>query len=471
MLISGRLVAGDAGVFSVINPATGQAFAEAPTCSRDQLVQAIDAASGAFPAWAARPHEERQEIMLSGAAKVKESIQEIAQVLTKEQGKPLKSAAAEMAGVVHYMTYFAKAPHEFEKVIVDNAKEKVIQKRTPLGVVGGITPWNFPPLMAAWKMAEALMLGNTMVLKPSPYTPLSTLMLGEVLADVFPPGVFNVVSGGDELGRWLTEAPGVAKISFTGSTRTGKAIQGSTSGTLKRLTLELGGNDAAIVLADADPAQVAPRLFGAAMNNSGQVCVAVKRLYVHESKYDAMLEGLTAAAKKTRVGDGMEEGVTHGPINNKMQFDRVNELVEDAKRAGAKVHTGGESVQGGEGYFYPLTILSGVAEGTRIVDEEQFGPVLPVIPYKDTQDAVARANASSYGLGASVWGTDVNQAAEVAAQLDSGSVWINAHGTLTPDVPFGGMKESGVGRQMGEGTLEGYTQMKVIRIPKVKAKL
>jgi len=435
MLIGGVLETAPE-TFKIVNPATAQAFAEAPNCSREQLNKAVQAAAAAFPAWAATPPEKRKELMLEGAAIIQENIEGLAQVLTREQ------------------------------VIVDNKKETVVQKRTPLGVVGGITPWNFPPLMGAWKMAEALMTGNTMVLKPSPYTPLSTLMLGELLQDAFPPGVFNVVSGGDEVGKWMTEHKDIAKISFTGSTRTGKAIQASTASTLKRLTLELGGNDAGIVLADADVKSIAPKLFQAAMGNSGQICVALKRLYVHESKHDELVGELATLANASKVGDGFEKGTQFGPINNKMQFDRVKELVEDAKRAGAIVHAGGQPLDR-EGYFFPPTILGGVAEGTRIVDEEQFGPVLPVIPFSDPADAVARANATEYGLGASIWGNDVDTASEIAQTLMAGSVWVNSHGTLSPDVPFGGMKESGVGRQMGECTLEGYTDVKVIRVPKM----
>jgi len=465
MLIGGVLETAPE-TFKIVNPATAQAFAEAPNCSREQLNKAVQAAAAAFPAWAATPPEKRKELMLEGAAIIQENIEGLAQVLTREQGKPIKSATGEIMGIVGYMTYFANANYEFSKVIVDNKKETVVQKRTPLGVVGGITPWNFPPLMGAWKMAEALMTGNTMVLKPSPYTPLSTLMLGELLQDAFPPGVFNVVSGGDEVGKWMTEHKDIAKISFTGSTRTGKAIQASTASTLKRLTLELGGNDAGIVLADADVKSIAPKLFQAAMGNSGQICVALKRLYVHESKHDELVGELATLANASKVGDGFEKGTQFGPINNKMQFDRVKELVEDAKRAGAIVHAGGQPLDR-EGYFFPPTILGGVAEGTRIVDEEQFGPVLPVIPFSDPADAVARANATEYGLGASIWGNDVDTASEIAQTLMAGSVWVNSHGTLSPDVPFGGMKESGVGRQMGECTLEGYTDVKVIRVPKM----
>merc|ERR1712166_689681 len=387
MLIGGALESADS-CFKVINPSTGLAFADAPNCSRAQLDTAVQSAK---------------------AAVIKANVDSLAEVLTREQGKPLANAKGEIMGIVAYMNHFGNAEYEFSKVIVDNPRETVFQKRVPLGVVGGITPWNFPPLMGAWKMAEALMTGNTMVLKPSPYTPLSTLLLGELLAESFPSGVFNVVSGGDDLGKWMTEHRDIAKISFTGSTGTGKAIQASAASTLKRLTLELGGNDAAIVLDDVDPAAIAPKLFGAAMGNSGQICVALKRLYVHESKYEAVVTELAKLAANSKVGDGFSKGVQFGPIQNKMQFGKVKALVEDAKLAGATVHAGGAPLDG-EGYFYPPTILSGVQEGTRIVDEEQFGPVLPVIPFSDLADAVARANLSEYGLGASVWAADVDRA-------------------------------------------------------------
>lgn len=466
MLIGGRLVPG-ASAFPVINPSTGKAFAEAPSCSKEQLDEAVQAAQAAFPAWSAAGLATRKEAMLAAAGRVSTEMNNLSDLLVKEQGKPLASAKGEIAGVVHFMTQIARRNYAFETVLADNDRETVICKAVPLGVVGGITPWNFPPLMAAWKMAEALMTANTIVLKPSPHTPLTTLVLGEILADAFPPGVLNVVSGGDEVGRWISEHPGVAKISFTGSTRTGKAIQKASSDNLKRLTLELGGNDAAIILDDADPKAAARGVFQQAMANSGQICVSIKRLYVHETKYDEVLRELVALARAAKVGDGFERGVQYGPINNEMQFERVKDLVDDAKRSGATVHTGGEPLAR-EGYFYPPTILSGVAEGVRVVDEEQFGPVLPVLRFADTSEAIRRANASSYGLGASVWGRDVAKAAEVASQLQAGTVWINSHGALTPDVPFGGLKESGIGRQMGDATMASLTETKIIRIPKSK---
>ena len=283
-------------------------------------------------------------------------------------------------------------------------------RRRPFGVVGAITPWNYPVMLAAWKIAPALLAGNTVVIKPSPYTPLSTLRLGEILRDVLPPGVLNVVSGGDALGAWITQHPLVRKISFTGSVATGKKVAAAAAPDLKRVTLELGGNDAAIVLPDADPAAIADKIFWGAFTNSGQVCSAIKRVYVHEDSFAALRDELTARAKSVKMGDGFEEGVQLGPINNRPQFERVIDLVDDAKIAGATITAGGAPRPGG-GYFFEPTIVTGVAEGVRLVDEEQFGPALPLLTYRDVDDAVERANATSFGLSGSVWSSDVSRAA------------------------------------------------------------
>lgn len=464
MLVNGKMV-GSSQSFGVINPSTGDVFAQCPECSKAVLNDAVAGAKKAFKTWRLTSFEERSNCLKAAMGKITNAMPKIADVLTKEQGKPLEAAMGEVGGVLYFLDHFSKLEVP-DKVLSDTDEMKVIEKHVPLGVVGGITPWNFPPLMACWKIGEAVMTGNTIVLKPSPYTPLTTLMLAECFQDTFPAGVVNLVSGNNEVGQWITEHPDVAKISFTGSTRTGKAIQAATSGTLKRLTLELGGNDAAIVLDGADVKATAKGIFDKAMMNTGQVCIAIKRCYVPEKMHDQFVQELTEHAKNAKVGDGFTKGVEFGPINNKMQFDRVNELVEDAKKAGAKITAGGSPLPG-KGYFYPPTIISGVKEGVRIVDEEQFGPVLPVIPYSNEADIADRANATTYGLGGSVWGP-VGRAAQMAATIDAGSVWINSHGDLSPDVPFGGRKESGVGRQMGDGTIEGYTDKIVIRIPKSK---
>ena len=298
--------------------------------------------------------------------------------------------------------------------------------RRPLGVVAAITPWNFPLTLAFWKIAPALLAGNTLVLKPSPFTPLTTLKVGELLRDVFPPGVVNIVSGGDDLGAFMTTHPVPRKISFTGSVETGKKVALSAAPDLKRVTLELGGNDPAIVLDDADPATVATAIFAGAFNNNGQVCSAIKRVYVPEALYDGVVEGLAAHARAIKVGEGTEDGVKLGPINNEPQFERVKELVADALSHGATAVTGGKAMDRA-GYFFEPTILTGLSDGTRIVDEEQFGPALPVVPYRDLGDAIDRANATHFGLSGSVWGADADRAAEVAAQLECGTAWVNTH--------------------------------------------
>jgi acyl-CoA reductase-like NAD-dependent aldehyde dehydrogenase len=348
-------------------------------------------------------------------------------------------------------------------VIQNNAQGRIEIRRKPLGVVAAITPWNYPIMLGMWKIAPALLSGNTIVLKPSPYTPITTLMLGEILRDIVPPGVLNVVSGGDELGSWMTSHPTPRKISFTGSVETGKKVAAAAAPDLKRVTLELGGNDAAIVLSDVDLGSVAPKIFWGAMENSGQICSAIKRVYVPEQMYAPMLEMLGELAKGVKVGNGLEPGTQLGPINNRPQFERVTELVEDAKKHGAKIVSGGSRV-GSEGYFFAPTIVGNISDGVRLVDEEQFGPALPIIPYKDVDDAVRRANATHYGLSGSVWSKDSNRGAEVAAQLECGSAWVNQHLAIAPNLPFGGAKWSGIGVENGPWGLLGFTEIQVVNV-------
>jgi acyl-CoA reductase-like NAD-dependent aldehyde dehydrogenase len=294
---------------------------------------------------------------------------------------------------------------------------------------------------------------------------LSTLRLGEILRDVLPPGVVNVVSGGDALGAWITELPVVRKVSFTGSVATGKRVAAACAPDLKRVTLELGGNDAAIVLPDADPAAIADKLFWGAFENSGQICSAIKRVYVHEDAFVGLRDALTERAKAVKMGDGFEEGVELGPINNEPQVLRVAELVDDAVRAGAKITTGGARRAGG-GYFYEPTIVTDVAEGVRLVDEEQFGPALPLLTYRDVDDAVERANATSFGLSGSVWSPDVARATEVAGQLVCGTAWVNKHVDIVPHAPFGGAKWSGIGVENGPWGLLGFTELQTVNVAK-----
>lgn len=363
-----------------------------------------------------------------------------------------------------WLRYFADL--ERPREIVEDDEQRFVEiQRTPLGVVGAITPWNFPLALGMWKLGPALRAGNTAVLKPSPFTPLSTLECGRLFAEHLPPGVLNVVSGADDLGRWITAHPVPRKISFTGSTQTGKRVAVSAGADLKRVTLELGGNDPAIILPDADIATIAETLFWNAFTNNGQVCVAVKRVYVHDSLHDDLVEALAAIASTVPVGPGTTEGVRLGPVNNSPQYARVSELVRDALQRGGQAVTGGRPADG-PGYFFPPTILAGVGNGHRIVDEEQFGPALPIVRYRNVSDAVSQANEGMYGLTASVWATDVDHATEVAAELDSGQVSINVHaGAVLPSLPFGGHKWSGIGVENGLWGLNGFTEMRVVSRP------
>ena len=456
-------IAGEAapteGTFGVRNPATGEVFAQAPECTRQQLDAAFDAAAKAARDWKS-DEAARRAVLLRAADVLLASGAELAPVLTAEQGKPLSDAGIEVFAAAIWSQYFANlelAP----QVIQDDDEAYVELARRPLGVVAAITPWNFPLTLAFWKIAPALLAGNTLVLKPSPYTPLSTLKVGELLRDVFPPGVVNIVSGGDELGAWMTSHPVPRKVSFTGSVETGKKVALSAAPDLKRVTLELGGNDPAIVLDDADPAVVASAIFAGAFNNNGQVCSAVKRVYVPEALYDDVVEGLAHHARSIKVGEGTEEGVKLGPINNEPQYERVKELVADALAHGATAVTGGKPMDRA-GYFFEPTILTGLSDGTRIVDEEQFGPALPVVSYRDLGDAIDRANATHFGLSGSVWGADTERAAAVAAQLECGTAWVNTHLALSPQQPFGGFKWSGVGVENGPWGLAEFSEFQVL---------
>jgi acyl-CoA reductase-like NAD-dependent aldehyde dehydrogenase len=462
MTIDGKAVAGDRD-FGVINPATGRVFANAPECSPAQLEHAMEAAARAFKAWS-RDEARRRQALLDCAKALQAKIGELAPLLTQEQGKPLKGANEELFGASIWFQYTASLQIPVE-VIQDNDAARIEVRRRPYGVVGAITPWNFPVMLAVWKIAPALLAGNTIVLKPSPYTPLSTLALGEILRDLLPPGVLNVVSGGNDLGAKISSHPVPRKISFTGSVATGKKVAISAAPDLKRLTLELGGNDAAIVLPDADPAKIAEKLFWGAFTNCGQVCSAVKRIYVHESQHDDLAARLTAVANGVKVGDGMDPSSQLGPINNQMQFERVSELVDDARKQGARVLTGGQR-RGDAGLFYEPTILADVSDGTRIVDEEQFGPAVPLIRYRDVDDAIERANATHFGLSGSVWGGDVQRAAEIAGRLECGTSWVNTHLAILPNLPFGGAKWSGIGVENGPWGLLGFTELQTVHVAK-----
>ncbi len=460
LLINGALVDGDAEM-DVINPANEELVAKCPRASRAQLDAAVAAAQAAFPAWRAMPIAERKAKLTAIADIVQANAQELGRILTQEQGKPIGDAVGEAFGASAFFRYFTMLDLPV-KVIDDSPNRKVEAHRRPLGVVGAIVPWNFPLILMAFKVPAALLAGNTMVLKPAPTTPLSTLKFAELIKDVLPPGVLNVIADGGELGAEMTAHPGIRKISYTGSTATGKRVMAGAADALKRITLELGGNDASIVLPGSDPKAVAPKIFAGAFQNSGQVCIAIKRAYVHDSIYDAMCEELATLAQNAVVGDGLQQGTQLGPIQNKTQFERVMGLIESAKKDG-KIIAGGERL-GDKGYFIKPTIVRDITDGARLVDEEQFGPVLPVIRYTDPEDALARANRSEYGLGGSIWSSDLEQAYDLATRMESGTVWVNKHAELAPNIPFGGAKASGIGVELGEEGLAEFTQLQVINV-------
>ena len=462
LLINGGLVPG-ASTMHVINPATEEVLADCPRSSEEQLNEAVQAAKEAFPSWSQTKIRDRKEIVSKIADIVEANAQELAQILTEEQGKPIGDATGEVYGMAAFCRYFASLDLPV-KVIEDSDGRKVEAHHAPLGVVGAIVPWNFPLILLAFKLPPALIAGNTIVIKPAPTTPLSTLRVAELIRDVAPPGVINVITDLNDLGAALTAHPDVRKISFTGSTATGAKVMAGAAGLLKRITLELGGNDAGIVLNDVDPKEAAPKLFNSAFQNTGQVCIAMKRLYVHEDIYDEMCEELASLANETVIGHGLEQGTKLGPLNNKMQFDKVKELIEEAKSDG-NVIAGGE-VPDQPGYFIRPTIVRDIEEGSRLVDEEQFGPVLPVMKFSDENDAVERANATQWGLGGSVWSSDLGRAYALAEKMEAGTIWINKHSELDPTIPFGGSNQSGLGKELGAEGLEEFTQLKIINMAK-----
>ena len=462
LLIDGRLTAGAASL-DVLNPATGKLLATCARADKAQLHAAVAAAKKAFATWSATSIETRRQALLKIADALEARVEEFARLLTQEQGKPLAHAFGEIGGAVAMLRVVA-AMDLPSKVLRETDQERIVQLHVPLGVVAAITPWNFPLMLLVIKVAPALLAGNTVVAKPAPTTPLTTLLLGEVCADLLPRGVLNIIVDQNELGGELTQHPDVAKVAFTGSTATGRKVMASVAGTIKRLTLELGGNDAAIVLDDVDVKSVAAKIFQGAMVNSGQVCLAIKRVYVPEAMYEAMCEELAALAKAAIVGDGLDAATQYGPLQNKGQYEKVKEFLKDAHQHG-KVIAGG-SVLEREGYFIAPTIVRDIADDARLVREEQFGPVLPVLKYSDINDAIARANDSEYGLGGTVWGTDLNRAYSVAQQIHTGTVWVNKHLDLPPDVSFGGAKQSGLGAEMGQEGLEAFTQVRIINVAK-----
>lgn len=447
---------------TIIDPATGTVVGEAPVHTVDDLERAVAAAQVAQPAWAALGHDVRSAALLRAADAVERSAEELARLLSREQGKPLNgpNARFEVGACAAWLRATAATPLEVETVVDDGETRAELHYR-PIGVVGAIGPWNWPMMITIWQIAPALRMGNAVVVKPSEYTPLSVLALAAVINEELPEGLLTVVSGGRDVGARLAEHPAIGKVMFTGSTATGKAVIRSSADTVKRLTLELGGNDAGIVLPDADPKAIAEGLFWGAFINTGQTCAALKRLYVHDSLYEAVCTELAAVAAAMPMGVGLDEANVLGPLQNRQQYDIVAKLVDAARDSGARILLGGNPDDGQPGNFYPTTLVADIDNSNPLVAEEQFGPALPIIRYGTVDEAVAMANALDVGLGASVWSSDLDAARDVAARLEAGTVWINKHGNVDPRVPFGGAKQSGYGLEFG---VEG---LKALGVPQV----
>jgi acyl-CoA reductase-like NAD-dependent aldehyde dehydrogenase len=446
----------------VHDPATGELIACAPELTADDLDAAIARARSAQPGWNALGHDRHVELLNSAADAVDANAETLARLLSREQGKPLNgpNARFEVGACSAWLRATAATTLE-PQVIVDDGQTHAELIYRPVGVVGAIGPWNWPMMIAIWQIAPSLRMGNTVVVKPSEFTPLSVLALVSVLNEVLPADVLIPVPGDREVGARLASHPGIDKVMFTGSTATGRKIIESSAGNFARLTLELGGNDAGIVLPDADPAAIAENLFWGAFINTGQTCAALKRLYVHDSIYDQVVDALAAVATRMPMGNGLDEANVLGPLQNKKQFEIVSDLIEDARKQGGRIVTGGAPAPELGELFYPITLVADVTDGVRLVDEEQFGPALPIVRYSDVEEAIRSANGVDAGLGASVWSADPAAARKVAERLEAGTVWINSHGGVHPMIPFGGVKSSGYGLEFG---VEG---LKSVAVPQV----
>jgi acyl-CoA reductase-like NAD-dependent aldehyde dehydrogenase len=444
----------------VIDPSTGAAFQRSPVATPEELDQAVAAARRAQPAWEALGWDERERLLTAFADAVERERDWLATLQTMEQGMPLSSSNLFVAGLAPRIRAIA-ASRAVDRVLIDEPGRRVTERWHALGVVAAIAPWNGPLLLGTIKIATALIAGNTVVLKPSELTPLGTLELGRIARGILPDGVLNIIGGGGAIGSAMVAHPGFDKISFTGSTRTGLAIAQKSAEYLRPVILELGGNDAAILLPDGSVDALVTAAGQLAFGNNGQFCAAVKRVYVPTDKVEDVGHRLAEIASRHILGPGLAPGVTMGPIQNKAQFEKVCAIVEDARNAGGRVLTGGAPLERA-GYFFPPTVFVGLSDGTRLVDEEQFGPVIPVIGYDDLDAVIARINAGPYGLTTSIWTENLEEGERIAARIEVGSAAINRHAAFDQAIPFPMIKQSGVGIDYADHGIKGTMRMQVI---------
>ncbi len=463
--------ASNGGTTEIRNPATGEVVDRVAQATQEDVNRAIDAAEAAFPKWSAVPPAQRAEILHKAVHLLQEREKELARLLTGEQGKPLREAVLEIRRFAHTLEHYAGLAKSIRGGYVpalDDRRYGMIIKK-PIGVCGAIVPWNFPVSLLGNKIGPALITGNTVVVKPAGTTPLTDIQVVLILNEAgLPPGVFNIVPGpANIVGETILKDPRVRKIGFTGATSTGKHVMEVAAQNVKRVTLELGGSDPMIVCDDADIDEAVSAASVGRFFNCGQACLAIKRLYLFDDIYDQFLSKLLSKVEKLRVGNGLEQGVIVGPLHTAAQRDEVEEQVADAVKRGAKVLAGGKRPSGdafAKGNFYLPTVLVDVDEKSRIVQEEVFGPALPVMRVKDLDEAIAKANGSIYGLGSSVWTHDLDKATAAAERIEAGYTWINSPQIIFDELPFGGLKLSGLGKEHGEEALDYYMETKSVVI-------
>jgi len=470
MIIAGEFCkASDGGTTEIRNPATDEAVNRVAAATQEDINRAIDAAESALKNWSKVPPARRGEILFEAGHKIKEREKELARLLTQEQGKPMREAVLEVRRFVHTLDHYAGMSKSIRGGYVPQLDERrfgVIIKK-PIGVCGAIVPWNFPLSLLGNKIGPALVCGNTVVVKPAGTTPLTDVQAVKIMNEAgLPPGVLNIVPGPAKIvGETILKDPRVRKVGFTGATATGRHVMEVAAQTVKRVTLELGGSDPMIVCDDADIDEAASAASVGRFFNCGQACLAIKRLYVFEKVFDDFVSRLIPRVEKLKVGNGLDQGVLLGPLHTAAQRAEVEDQVADAVKRGARILAGGKRPDGAQfekGNFYLPTVMVNVDERSKVVTEEVFGPALPVMRVKNLDEAIDRANSSIYGLGSSIWTRDINRANEAAERLEAGYTWVNSPQIIFDELPFGGVKQSGVGKEHGNEALDYYMETKSV---------